>query len=107
MRSWKHMSEESHNSLLLKLSSRLPKSLCQGIRSGTISQDYIHENRDLFEQMYSAGAQIAQKDLSTFPEYEKLWQEWRCVDNESTNREAAANEARNNRSLLPNLRKPL
>lgn len=107
MRSWKHISTELHDSLLLELSSRLPRSLCQGIRSGTISQGYIYEKRDLFEQMYSVGAPIAQKDLSVFSEYEKLWAEWRFIDNESTNREAAANEARNNLSLLPILRKPL
>ena len=101
------MSTELHHSLILKLSSRLPKSLCQGIRSKAISQDCINEKRDLFEQIYSAGAQIAHKDLSAFSEYEKLWQEWRYVDNESANRDEAANEARDNLSLLLNLRKPL
>lgn len=65
------LKETDHSSLLLKLSSRLPKALTQGIWSGTIRSAQIEEEKQVVERLRFEGKAI--------PETLRLWEQMERV----------------------------
>jgi hypothetical protein len=94
-RSWALLSPKSHQNLISKLSMRLPRALCHGIRAGSISSSFIDENRDMIEKIYSSAR------------WRGMWKRWRDIDMEPIDRNTGSKEARARLARLPNMRKPL
>lgn len=106
-RSWVLLSPETHATLVLKLSARLPKALCHGVRSGAISSTTVDVKREMIERIYSVVLKKFSEDSTSYAGHEKLWEYWRRIDTEPRDRETTSKQARARLARLPNMRKSL
>ncbi|EPQ56471.1 hypothetical protein GLOTRDRAFT_40012, partial [Gloeophyllum trabeum ATCC 11539] len=99
-RAWKRLStayQESNRSLQSRLSLRLAKALCHGIRNGSVKSEDLTRHRELI---------IALSDPSSFQEaqasdLESAWKEWDKLQPELDDRVEAVTTALGQLSRLP------
>jgi hypothetical protein len=106
-RSWALLLPEIHQSLVSKLSARLPKALCHGVRAGTISSSAVAEKQDIIKNIYSVALEKVSEAASISGGHKQLWKRWRLIDAESMDRDMVSKEARARLARLPNTRKSL
>ena len=91
----------------MKLSARLPKALCHGIRGGAISSSAVDEKREMIEKIHSVVSERLSEDSTSFSGHERLWAHWNHVDTEPMDCETASKQARARLARLSNMRKSL
>ncbi|KAE9410311.1 hypothetical protein BT96DRAFT_371276 [Gymnopus androsaceus JB14] len=81
-RAAKKTSQSNHSGLLLKLSSRLARTLSQGFWSGIITPPQIEDEKDTIEALKSAAKNV--------PEVQRLWGQWYGAESRSKEEIATA-----------------
>ncbi|RDB21926.1 hypothetical protein Hypma_010914 [Hypsizygus marmoreus] len=98
VRSWERISADSNPGLTPRLSTRLAKALCHGVRNGSISQDFIDSHSDTIIEMQLASLIVDGNAATTT---QTPWEEWKSVESESENREQLTQDASRRLSDLP------
>ncbi|GBE90098.1 hypothetical protein BKA93DRAFT_457437 [Sparassis latifolia] len=102
IRSYKLINSGSNSVLASKLSARLCKALCHGLRSGAISDKFIRERADDISRLETVLSGSAESD----PKSSQVWQLFRAIESESGDRRQTGSDALGRLSCLPVFKKP-
>ncbi|KAI1786363.1 hypothetical protein LXA43DRAFT_1034112 [Ganoderma leucocontextum] len=83
IRSWTLLQDnpDAKPDLIVRLSSRLAKSLCYAVRAGTITKDFVATWKEDIMQLQeaAAGKPLTSVNVASQEEFARVWEEWECV----------------------------
>ncbi|KAF7976940.1 hypothetical protein HWV62_5363 [Athelia sp. TMB] len=98
-RSWKLL--DDNPTLSFKLSTRLAKSLAQGVREGSITLAFITAHAKVISDLEKITQKYPDMTPDTLQDHNRLWGEWSSISVERGDRLGAAREALGRLSRLP------
>lgn len=108
LRSWKLLRgrEDAKADLTARLSGRLAKSLCHGVRAKTVTLDSLAAHGPDIQQIRDAAVKTTASS-SVIEELDRVWSEWDAVKAEATAYVENGREGLRGFSRLPMFYKPL
>ena len=100
---------DAKSDLIVRLASRLAKSLCHGLRVGSITTDFISSRKEdiMFLQEEASAKPLASVNAASQEEFARVWAEWECVKLEMEDYSTKRGACLQGLSKLPMFVKPL
>lgn len=84
LRSWNLLKSNpsAKTELIIRLSTRLAKAMCNGARSGVISSKMLRENNQAIRHLEESTIDLpsSSSNAVSFEELVRVWQEWRQLE---------------------------
>ncbi len=111
LRSWTLLQAKPNSTpdLIVRLASRLAKSLCYGVRAGSITTDFVSSRKEdiMLLQEEAAGKPLTTVNAASREEFARVWEEWECVKLEMEDYSTKRGTCLHGLSRLPMFVKPL
>ena len=92
LRAWTLLQSDPKPGLLVRLSTRLAKALCNGFRGGMISSKWMQEHGSLIGDLEASATGICSTDVdaASLSELTHVWREWKRLRSLSQNESVEA-----------------